>query len=160
MFAQEYNSERNSLLSGVPRCEDLSNTAIDLWKLISAEQAKIVDSRIDINLRDAMAAANSALANTRSPDPTKHEAPSKDRGILTADVKTLTGAFCTLKAMRKEIAPALNANAAAIESVLINPNAFHSEILIGPYAACEGVQATIPLVHHEGERSALALLQK
>jgi hypothetical protein len=142
-FAQEYNSERNSLLSGVPRCEDLSNTAIVLWKLIAAEQAKIVDSRIDINLRDAMAAANSALANTQSPDPTKHEAPSKNRGILTADVKSLTGAFCTLKAMRKEIAPVLNANAAAIESVLINPNAFHSEILIGPYADATQVEWTL-----------------
>jgi hypothetical protein len=142
-FAQEYNSERNSLLSGVPRCEYLSKTAIDLWKLIAAEQAKIVDSSIDIDLRDAMAAANSGLANTKSPDPTKHEVPPKDRGVLTADVKSLTGAFCTLKAMRKEIAPVLNANAAAIESVLINPNAFHSEILIGPYADATQVEWTL-----------------
>ncbi len=133
-FAQEYNRERNALLSGAPRCEDISNTATDLWKLISAEQAKIVDARMDLNLRDAMAAANGALANTPSPDASKHEPPSPARNTLNADLKSLTGAFCTLKAMRKEIAPVLNANAASIESVLINPNAFHSEVLIGPYA--------------------------
>jgi len=140
-FAQEYNRERNYLLSGMPKCAELSQIATDLWSLISYEQAKILDPRIDLNLRDAMAAVNASMPAV---DPaSKGKTASPDRTLLTADLKSLTAGLCTLKAMRTQIAPILNAATASIESVLINPNAFRSEILIGPYADATQVDWTL-----------------
>ena len=131
-FAQEYNRQRNFLLSRTRSCKELSQTAVDLWRLISYEQAKILDSRIDLNLRDAMAAVTASMPPVDSE--AKNKPASPDRTVLAADLKSLTGGICTLKAMRKEIATVLSAATGSMESVLINPNAFQSEILIGPYA--------------------------
>ena len=140
-FAQEYNRERNSLLSSEAKCTDLSQTAAGLWHLMSYEQAKILDARIDMNLRDAMVATTSSMP---VPDPNnKNKTPSPDTATLTADLNSLTASLCTLKAMRTQIAPTLTSNLGSVESVLINPNAFRSEILIGPYSDATQVDWTL-----------------
>lgn len=136
-FAQAYNRERIYLLSADRSCDQLSRTAIGLWRLVSYEQSKILDSRLDLNLRDGLA----ALASGTKPADGKGD--NGDSRTMKADSKSLTGSFCVLKAIRKEIAPALSAAAAGLEKVLVNPTAFRSEILIGPFADATQVDWTL-----------------
>jgi hypothetical protein len=131
-FARAYNRERTYLLSDDRTCQQLAGTAVGLWRLISYAQAKILDAHLDLGLRDGMGAV---AAGTPPVDPKQKDQPlTSDQKLMSADSKRLTASFCTLKAIRKEIAPVLNAAASGLEKVLVNPNAFRSEILIGPYA--------------------------
>ena len=131
-FARAYNRERTYLLSDDRSCRQLAGTAVGLWRLISYEQSEILDAHLDLGLRDGLAAV---AAGTPPVDPKqKDQPPTSDQKLMSADSKRLTASFCTLKAIRKEIAPVLNAAASGLEKVLINPNAFRSEILIGPYS--------------------------
>lgn len=140
-FAQEYNRERLLLLSNKSECKTLSSAASRLWRLISYEQAKILDTRIDMNIRDAMVATTFSMPAS---DPsTKNKPVSGDSTLLAADLNSLASSLCTLKAMRTEIAPNLTSSLGGIESVLVNPNAFRSEILIGPYSDSTQVDWTL-----------------